>query len=47
MATRYWLGGPGIEPRKGQNFFLIRQTGLEALNGYRVIPGVRAAEELH
>jgi len=49
-ATRYWLDDPGIEPRWGAKFFAPVQTGpwdppSLLNNGYRVIPGGKAAGE--
>ena len=48
IATRYGLGGPGIESRCGARFSAPIQTGPGALpsllyNGYPVFPGGKAA----
>jgi hypothetical protein len=48
IATRYGLEGPGIESRWGEIFrtYPDRLRGPPTLlyNGYRVFPGVKAAE---
>lgn len=48
IATRYGMGGPGIEPRRSKQFFLLRKRldtpwGYSAVDEGAPTPGGKAA----